>query len=617
MKTAATPCVRSTRRLLNLFWIISSIIGSLSVHINERTVIMQRVLTEVKGPRKRSVYFIETFKYTRHFGMTKGWKVNSIFENLIKELREAPNTNYNLTYTYLRCKCGQCTRLFEVKPISASRQLEILNRSLAAFSLAERMSSNYVECPRCKLRCTNRATGEKSAVQMGRNVFIDESHIRLSMIAGYWKYIPQMDEIIYDSTVTRLTYNKRTRNVYLVHKKRSNKNNSILRCANFPHYTSQFQRFFHMSIDAKDERRECFEEFIKACYAHQGRTIPIPLTDKTQVDDLYELITRIKYAGLDNCGWFTASPLLHAIKSSKRKAFADGSASGKILMKKLIGRSEKSVRKLFMSNPTASVDFSIWCNLIEDVNCLVKICTKLYDSKVQYRYMRRPTEETDIQIRYIKGTIEYIGTERRLAHLTNKAVRGNRNLAGYIEDCGRMYLQLKDGDVEPPDQSRFNHLERIHDELSKTVSKMGRPNIEFKYEDYQKELEMEHEGYSLKLAKDSHELIEVGSLMKICVGSYGQSVRDAQLLIVVAYTTDGEPAICYEIRGKKNAWFLRQAKCIANSRPEGDKLAVTQKWVKKHKIDTKDCYDLNGRRNVWENPLPEQEEQELDALLIG
>lgn len=127
----------------------------------------------------------------------------------------------------------------------------------------------------------------------------------------------------------------------------------------------------------------------------------------------------------------------------------------------------------------------------------------------------------------------------------------------YSYDSGKDYIvNLKDS------------IEKIHDTVTKDERKYRNRNITIEYTEEQLKVNGTFNGLNFALAKCTHELIEVGSTMGICVGGYGRRAVEHSCYIVVARNNNGDPIICIEVDRKFIG--LDQTKLKFNSFPEED-----------------------------------------------
>lgn len=136
----------------------------------------------------------------------------------------------------------------------------------------------------------------------------------------------------------------------------------------------------------------------------------------------------------------------------------------------------------------------------------------------------------------------------------------------HVEDTFRSFIRIKeheDGKDYMPD-FRLD-IKSLHDRVSSDERKFRTRNRTIEYKEEQLNVNGTFNGLHFALAKDTHELIEVGSTMGICVGGYGNRAIDHSCYIVVAKNNNGEPIICIEI--EDNFMLLKQTKLKYNARP--------------------------------------------------
>lgn len=125
-------------------------------------------------------------------------------------------------------------------------------------------------------------------------------------------------------------------------------------------------------------------------------------------------------------------------------------------------------------------------------------------------------------------------------------------------------------------------VREIHDNLSKDYHKLSRENITLEYDKKVMKLQRITDEYDLVFAKDTHELIDVGTYMRICVGSYGNRAVEKQCNIMLLKDKTGNPLVCIELSGDYKR--IIQAKFYGNDRlPQKEFDFVTQ-WVKDNKF---------------------------------
>lgn len=150
-----------------------------------------------------------------------------------------------------------------------------------------------------------------------------------------------------------------------------------------------------------------------------------------------------------------------------------------------------------------------------------------------------------------------------------------------------MYCRIKEEGMVNP-KSLKGTLREIHDNLTTDYKKVRFKNKTIPYNEEELKLNEEIDGFKFILAKDTHQLIDVGNYMGICVGSYGENAYNKNL-IIVTMIQDGKYVGCIEL--SKDGKVLRQAKAKYNNVLQEQKAEALKKWVEAKKIDGSKCYD--------------------------
>lgn len=157
------------------------------------------------------------------------------------------------------------------------------------------------------------------------------------------------------------------------------------------------------------------------------------------------------------------------------------------------------------------------------------------------------------------------------------------NCANYISDLMDAAKMFKNYyEHLPPEviQSVMNEgLSKYnHDLLSKFNPDLM--NFKFNYTKEQLALEDNVLGYEFYLPKESFELVNLGSQMHNCVGSYVESV-EKKLCTIVAAMENGFPVLCIEVRDFRK---VQQARADHNATPEGRLKEVFDTWRHRHHL---------------------------------
>ena len=98
------------------------------------------------------------------------------------------------------------------------------------------------------------------------------------------------------------------------------------------------------------------------------------------------------------------------------------------------------------------------------------------------------------------------------------------------------------------------------------------------------------------MPKSTVELVEIGTLMNICVGSYGERAAAKKCFIVAGYK-DGVPVTCIELNRDGDSFRVDQVKKKHNRLPDIDEaLALRELFISNHV--NADTYDLKNAREV-------------------
>ena len=129
-----------------------------------------------------------------------------------------------------------------------------------------------------------------------------------------------------------------------------------------------------------------------------------------------------------------------------------------------------------------------------------------------------------------------------------------------------------------------NSIKQIHDVMSVDIKKLKLDNVAFKYSEEELAINCKYENLSFTLAKDSYELIEVGSTMSICVGSYAREAADNDCHIVVVRDLNNEPVMCIELN--KAYTCVVQAKLSFNRTADANSELLNSLfiWMKHAKV---------------------------------
>lgn len=104
---------------------------------------------------------------------------------------------------------------------------------------------------------------------------------------------------------------------------------------------------------------------------------------------------------------------------------------------------------------------------------------------------------------------------------------------GELRDTADQYETHPD---KIPLMDDFKTLKEIHDYVSREFGKIKEPAVTFEYPDYVQAIDgVEVDGLTIKLAKDSHILIDWGQEMHNCIGGYKDRVVSKECILIGVY----------------------------------------------------------------------------------
>lgn len=152
-------------------------------------------------------------------------------------------------------------------------------------------------------------------------------------------------------------------------------------------------------------------------------------------------------------------------------------------------------------------------------------------------------------------------------------------------------------------------LKELHDKLAIDYNKLRHENVVIEYAEEYKILEGKYGELNFAFAKDTHELIEVGTYMGICVGGYGDRAVSKKLNIMVARDNEHNPIICIEM--DKHYFTLAQTKLKYNHTIKENTIeyAAIEEWAIKNCLEFNTYYDIPDELHNRINELKEVTEK--------
>lgn len=211
---------------------------------------------------------------------------------------------------------------------------------------------------------------------------------------------------------------------------------------------------------------------------------------------------------------------------------------------------------------------------------IVDIDNTVYDNNNKIKYFKSNV----VNIKYILNSQFYkdLLTKYTENNITNAIVKICKEKGStYVYDIAFAYAKLKAAMPEYEIPGKRLRLVDIHDKITSDARKLNSVNKKYIYEDkiheiYNKKIN----GIEFKLATQRYDLIDIGSSMNICVGSYNCSVEDG-LLIIVSMIEKGKYVGCLEISQINS---LNQAKACRNKKLDNKYQEAVASYCKDAKI---------------------------------
>lgn len=246
---------------------------------------------------------------------------------------------------------------------------------------------------------------------------------------------------------------------------------------------------------------------------------------------------------------------------------------------------KKKIKKIVYDNPLIVFNYKTILSLgFKDYNIVMDLLENYYE-QIDFIKSNCYNDDFDKVIVFISDMIALKGepTSKKLI----VSIRYGHDAKNWLIDSARMYYRIKEEDMVNP-KSLKGTLREIHDNLTTDYKKVRFKNKTIPYNEEELKLNEEIDGFKFILAKDTHQLIDVGNYMGICVGSYGEGAYNKNL-IIVTMIQDGKYVGCIEL--SKDGKVLRQAKAKYNNVLQEQKAEALKKWVEAKKIDGSKCYD--------------------------
>lgn len=148
-------------------------------------------------------------------------------------------------------------------------------------------------------------------------------------------------------------------------------------------------------------------------------------------------------------------------------------------------------------------------------------------------------------------------SEKKIVNQLLKYQDSNRFYSYMLTDTITMYKSILTKIPEYKIDLKDKDIQEIHDILSSDLRKVKTKNKRIARDKilYPLVKDWKFKNITYRLAKDTHELIQVGSLMNICVGSYGTNAVKKKCYILIGYDENDNPVTCIELRKNENDNF--------------------------------------------------------------
>lgn len=164
--------------------------------------------------------------------------------------------------------------------------------------------------------------------------------------------------------------------------------------------------------------------------------------------------------------------------------------------------------------------------------------------------------------------------------------------SSYFPDAIRIYNELLEENPESITKEMFKgNIIDIHDRLSNELNKIRNKNVPLRYENKFLKYNRTYPLVTFSLAKDTYELIEVGEIMHICVGTYRESAKKGNCIIVIGRNPENKPIVCIEISPTEE---LIQVKGYCNAYLKDEEANAVRQWVQDTGINGNKCFDYKN-----------------------
>ncbi|MED1305332.1 hypothetical protein BK704_34585 [[Bacillus thuringiensis] serovar konkukian] len=271
-------------------------------------------------------------------------------------------------------------------------------------------------------------------------------------------------------------------------------------------------------------------------------------------------------------------------------------------------RITKIERKILLENPNLIFMYRMAAVLFENVDVrhyfLADLLKRKYLSDSgDAEYFSEAIIDDLFKKRYVSAFLsvkKHFANEKKYARELLQLIKVDDNdsyglidIFHYIRDIEKMEKELcKEipGYQLPP----FQTLRSFHDTLAKDYEKIKNKCISIEYTETEKEkLQFDTPTHHFKLAKSNHELVDVGSKLGICVGSYSSYAIKKELFIVLIEDKGTNTVThCLEVANGKKLKLV-QAKGKYNGLPSKEISEMVMEYSQEKGIVI-DTYDITS-----------------------
>jgi hypothetical protein len=334
------------------------------------------------------------------------------------------------------------------------------------------------------------------------------------------------------------------------------------------------------------QRKDVLDCFLQNCLNKRG-------VDYRKISDFKypggmktaEFCAHLAYPVLQNFPWDYYN---YPFPKNIGKILQDTKTAHEIVDKYLIS-STKSIRKMALSNAKTFNFLERWYPFIKKIENIRKLMEEYkcdYSSKAFDFKERNSFFNDGMELLNSFHPEETVFVNRLIKCKKDLEFKNIYQLEQYIEDIGNMFRSIKRQNNEF--QVDFNgDLEDFHNQLTTAITNMKIKKVEYDFTEEQLKWEEKVGDTYFELAKNSHELSQIGLKMHHCVATYHEAVKRKKCSILVIKESE-QPVVCMEIRGNQ----LVQAKMKFNYLPTEKYKEKIKNWAKKNEIKISNCSDI-------------------------